>query len=204
MSNGVFVRSVRPGPASAAEGSPIIVPRRIKPRADGSFQARLPTPFALVGVRTEGDVLAEIMFLPVSMGALPPLNRLAERACAQIEKYADDPEFRFRLPLKTVGTDFQRRVWAAISAVAGGQTLTYGRMARSLGSAARAVGQACGNNYFPLLIPCHRVVAATGLGGFAHSGGGYLIEVKRRLLAHEGVIQGVTQDVTPGATRRLF
>lgn len=216
MSNGVFVRSVRPGPTSAAEGSPIIVPRRAKPRADGSFQARLPTPFALVGVRTEGDVLAEIMFLPVSMGALPPLNRLAERACAQIEKYADDPEFRFRLPLKTVGTDFQRRVWAAISAVPGGQTLTYGRMARSLGSAARAVGQACGSNYFPLLIPCHRVVAATGLGGFAHSGGGYLIEVKRRLLAHEGVTQdvtqGVTQDVTRnvthgvtrGATRRLF
>ena len=216
MSNGVFVRSVRPGPTSAAEGGPIIVPRRIKPRADGSFQARLPTPFALVGVRTEGDVLAEIMFLPVSMGALPPLNRLAERACAQIEKYADDPEFRFRLPLKTVGTDFQRRVWAAISAVPGGQTLSYGRMARSLGSAARAVGQACGSNYFPLVIPCHRVVAATGLGGFAHSGGGYLIEVKRRLLAHEGVTQGVNrgvtpdatqgvnEGVTPGATRRLF
>jgi methylated-DNA-[protein]-cysteine S-methyltransferase len=175
---------------SDSSSASVIVPRSKKPRADGSFQARLPTPFALVGVRTEDDVLVEIMFLPVSMGALPPLNRLAERACAQIEKYADDPDFRFRLPMKTVGTDFQRRVWAAIAAVPRGQTLTYGRMARGLGSAARAVGQACGSNFFPLVIPCHRVTAAAGLGGFAHSGGGYLIEVKRRLLAHEGVSQG--------------
>ncbi len=173
---------------------PVIVPKRARPRADGSFQARLQTPFALVGIRTEGEVLAEIMFLPPSIGTLPPLNKLAERACAQIEKYADDPEFRFRLPLKNVGTDFQRRVWAAIAAVPCGQTLSYGRMARSMGSAARAVGQACGSNFFPLAIPCHRVIAATGLGGFAHKGGGYLIEVKRRLLAHEGVI-----GLTPGA-----
>jgi methylated-DNA-[protein]-cysteine S-methyltransferase len=151
-----------------------------------------------MGIRTEGEVLAEIMFLPPSMGTLPPLDRLAERACAQIEKYADDPEFRFRLPLKTVGTDFQRRVWAAIAAVPCGQTLSYGRMARSMGSAARAVGQACGSNFFPLAIPCHRVIAATGLGGFAHNGGGYLIEVKRRLLAHEGVIPGTTPGMARG------
>jgi methylated-DNA-[protein]-cysteine S-methyltransferase len=184
------MRSNASGDAGNLGDSALLVLRRKKPRADGSFQARLPTPFALVGIRTEGDVLAEIMFLPVSMGALPPLNRLAERACVQIEKYADDPDFNFRLPLKTVGTDFQRRVWAAISAVPKGQTLTYGRMARGLGSAARAVGQACGSNFFPLVIPCHRVTAVSGLGGFAHSGGGYLIEVKRRLLAHEGVMAG--------------
>jgi methylated-DNA-[protein]-cysteine S-methyltransferase len=158
----------------------------------GSFQARLPTPFALVGVRTEGDLLAEIVFLPQSMGALPPLDKLAERACVQIQKYADDPDYRFRLPLKKVGTAVQQRVWDAIAAVPCGQTLTYGRMARGLGSAARAVGQACGSNYFPLVIPCHRVVSATGLGGFAHSDGGYLLQVKRRLLAHEGIMHGAT------------
>ena len=166
-----------------------LAPRKKTLRGAASFQARLPTPFALVGLRTEGDVLAEIVFLPPSMGSLPPLDKLAERACRQIEKYADDPDFRFNLPVKTVGTDFQRRVWKAIAAVPRGQTLTYGRMARGLGSAARAVGQACGSNYFPLVIPCHRVVAASGLGGFAHSDGGYLIQVKRRLLAHESIVQ---------------
>ena len=149
------------------------------------FQAKLDTPFALVGVRTEGDVLAEIVYLPRSAGPMAPANALAEQACLQIEKYAADPEFRFELPLKPVGTAFQRRVWEQISAIPLGQTRSYGELARALKSAPRPVGQACGTNYFPLVIPCHRVVAAGGLGGFAHASSGYLLEVKRSLLAHE-------------------
>ncbi len=149
------------------------------------FAAKLDTPFGLVGIRTEGAALAEIVYLPRSAGALAPANALAAKACAQIEKYIADPGYRFSLPLKPVGTAFQRRVWAQISAIPCGETRTYGDLARRLRSAPRAVGQACGTNYFPLVIPCHRVVAAKGLGGFAHSSGGYLIEVKRRLLAHE-------------------
>lgn len=149
------------------------------------FQAKLDTPFALVGVRTEGAALAEIVYLPRSAGALAPTDALAERACLQIEKYAADPDYRFKLPLKHLGTAFQRSVWEQIAAIPCGETRTYGDLARALRSAPRAVGQACGTNYFPLVIPCHRVVAATGLGGFAHSSGGYLLEVKRRLLAHE-------------------
>jgi len=149
------------------------------------FQAKLDTPFGLVGVRTEGAVLAEIVYLPRSAGSLAPANAPAERACAQIEKYVADPGFRFRLPLKPVGTPFQRRVWDRIAAIPCGETRTYGDLARLIKSAPRAVGQACGTNYFPLVIPCHRVVAASGLGGFAHTSSGYLIEVKRWLLAHE-------------------
>lgn len=149
------------------------------------FQAKLDTPFALVGVRTEGAALAEIVYLPRSAGTLAPANALAERACAQIEKYVADPGYRFRLPLKQVGTAFQRRVWDMIVAIPCGQTRSYGDIARRLRSAPRAVGQACGTNYFPLAIPCHRVVAANGLGGFAHTSSGYLIEVKRWLLLHE-------------------
>ena len=149
------------------------------------FQAKIDTPFALVGVRTEGGVLAEVVYLPRSAGTQAPTDALAERACAQIEKYAADPGYRFRLPLKHLGTAFQRRVWEQIAAIPWGETRTYGELAKILGSAPRAVGQACGTNYFPLVIPCHRVVAAAGLGGFAHASDGYLIEVKRRLLAHE-------------------
>ena|SRR5487761_2006777 len=150
-----------------------------------NFQAKLDTPFALVGIRTEGDALAEIVYLPRNAGSLAPANALAERACVQIDKYAADPGYRFKLPLKQVGTAFQRRVWDQIAAIPCGETRTYGDIARLLKSAPRAVGQACGTNYFPLVIPCHRVVAAGGLGGFAHASGGYLIEVKRRLLHHE-------------------
>jgi methylated-DNA-[protein]-cysteine S-methyltransferase len=143
------------------------------------------TPFALVGVRTEGDELAEIVYLPRHAGTMAPANALAERVCVQIEKYVADPGYRFKLPLKPVGTVFQRRVWDQIAAIPRGQTRTYGDLARILRSAPRAVGQACGTNYFPLVIPCHRVVAANGLGGFAHNSSGYLLEVKRHLLAHE-------------------
>jgi len=131
-------------------------------------------------------MLAEVVYLPRSAGALAPTNALAERACAQIECYLADPGYRFELPLKYVGTAFQRRVWDRIAAIPRGQTMTYGDMARSLQSGPRAVGQACGTNHFPLVIPCHRVVAAKGLGGFAHNTSGYLIEVKRWLLRHEG------------------
>ncbi len=150
-----------------------------------NFQAKIDTPFALVGVRTEGDELAEIVYLPRSAGALAPANALAERFCVQLEKYVADPGYRFKLPLRRTGTEFQRRVWDQIAAIPCGQTRTYGDLARALRSAPRAVGQACGTNYFPLVIPCHRVVAANGLGGFAHHASGYLLDVKRRLLAHE-------------------
>src|ERR1019366_1628173 len=78
------------------------------------FQAKLETPFGLVGVRTEGAALAEIVYLPRSADTLAPANALAERACAQIEKYVADPGFRFKLPMKQVGTAFQRRVWNMI------------------------------------------------------------------------------------------
>ena len=72
-----------------------------------------------------------------------------------------------------------------------GTARSYGEVARTLHSAPRAIGQACGANPYPLVVPCHRVIAAGGgLGGFARNGGGFLLEVKRWLLAHEGVSLG--------------
>ena len=154
------------------------------------YDAVLVTPFGRLGICTEGDFVAEISFLPDDAGPRAPGNALAERACAQVQRYLRDPAFRFRLPLKTVGTPFQRRVWDAIAAIPHGRTRRYGDIARDLGSAARAVGQACGENRFPLVIPCHRVVSAAGIGGFAHEEGGYLLRIKRWLLAHEGASIG--------------
>ena len=87
--------------------------------------------------------------------------------------------------LRPAGTVFQRRVWAMIAAIPAGHTSTYADIAAHLHTAPRAVGQACGANPVPLLVPCHRVVARGGLGGFARCDGGYLLEVKRWLLAHE-------------------
>jgi methylated-DNA-[protein]-cysteine S-methyltransferase len=153
--------------------------------AHPGFQAKIPTPFALVGVRTEAGLVAEIVYLPGSAGAQVPANALAEKVCRQVEKYLADPHYRFKLPLKPVGTVFQQSVWKLVSAIPTGQTRSYGAIARLLRTAPRAVGQACGANYFPLVIPCHRVVAADGIGGFANTDSGAPLEVKRWLIAHE-------------------
>lgn len=138
-----------------------------------------------VGVKTRGERVVEIGYLPPRTATQEPKTGLAERAARQLERYREDPDTRFELPLLIEGTPFQRRLWQALCQIPRGRTLTYGELARRLGAEPRAVGQACGDNRLPIVIPCHRVVAANGIGGFAHSTGGYLIEAKRWLLAHE-------------------
>lgn len=153
------------------------------------FSAVVPAPFGAIGVRTTGDRLQELVYLQPSHALQDPLDALAEQAAMQIERYFAEPDFRFDLPLATVGTHFQQRVWGAIASIPRGTVRTYGDLARLLGSAPRAVGQACGANWFPLVVPCHRVTAAGGLGGFSNSddASGFHLGVKRWLLAHEGL-----------------
>jgi methylated-DNA-[protein]-cysteine S-methyltransferase len=153
------------------------------------FDAILKTSFGALGIRVEGGALAEIAFLPPGTKALAPHSGLAAKASEQLAAYLADSRTRFDLPLKPSGTAFQRNVWRAIAAIPQGETLTYGEIAKKLRSAPRAVGQACGRNPFPILVPCHRVVAADGgLGGFANARGGYLLDTKRWLLQHEGAL----------------
>jgi methylated-DNA-[protein]-cysteine S-methyltransferase len=149
------------------------------------WEAVVEFPKMKVAVATRDGSLAEIRYLPLSAESKAPENELAERAARQLERYREDPDARFDLPLLIEGTEFQRRLWAALCEIPRGRTLTYGELARKLDGAARAVGQACGDNKLPIVIPCHRVVAASGIGGFAHATGGYLLEAKRWLLMHE-------------------
>ena len=153
------------------------------------FSAIVPAPFGAIGVRTISGLLQELVYLPPSHAALDPADALAERVATQLQRYFAEPDFRFDLPLATVGTLYQQRVWNAIASIPRGHVRTYGDLARLLASAPRAVGQACGANWFPLVVPCHRVTAAGGLGGFSNSADadGFHLGVKRWLLAHEGV-----------------
>jgi methylated-DNA-[protein]-cysteine S-methyltransferase len=152
-----------------------------------SFHAKLATPFAVLGIRTVGEWLTDIEYLPRGAATLAPLNRLAERVCRQIECYVDDPQFRFDLPFEYRGTAFQCRVWREIYKIKSGKTSTYKELAQQLKSAPRPVGGACGRNRLPLLIPCHRVLASNGIGGFMHAHAGDPIMIKKWLLSHEGV-----------------
>jgi methylated-DNA-[protein]-cysteine S-methyltransferase len=149
------------------------------------YDVVLEFPKMKVGVATRDGRVVEIKYLPPTVAPLPAKNPLAERAARQLERYRADPDTKFDLPVVIEGTPLQRAVWDAMRAIPRGKTRTYGDIARELGADARDVGQACGDNRLPIVIPCHRVVAANGLGGFAHATSGYLIEVKRWLLAHE-------------------
>jgi methylated-DNA-[protein]-cysteine S-methyltransferase len=149
------------------------------------FDVIIDFPRMKVGVRTRDGRVVEIRYLPPSSGVASPRNELAARAARQLERYRDDPDASFDLPLLIEGTPLERAVWDAMCAIPRGKTRTYGDLARELRADARAVGQACGDNRLPIVIPCHRVVAAGGIGGFGHATGGYLLEAKRWLLAHE-------------------
>ena len=153
------------------------------------FSAIVEAPFGAVGIRTEAGVVRELVYLPRSFSEKEPVDDLSERVARQVERYLKEPDFRFDLPLAEVGTQFQRRVWEVISGIGRGDVLTYGQVAKLIRSAPRAVGQACGANWFPLVIPCHRVTASGGLGGFSNHDDetGFHLGVKRWLLAHEGV-----------------
>ncbi|MCP4042152.1 MAG: MGMT family protein, partial [Gammaproteobacteria bacterium] len=83
------------------------------------------------------------------------------------------------------GTDHQLRVWNALGEIPPGETMTYGELARHLGSGPRAVGNACRSNPVPIVVPCHRVVSATGLGGFMGDTAGEPMAIKSWLLRHE-------------------
>ena len=155
------------------------------PAPDSGYTARLAAPFAVLGIRTAGERLTGIEYLPRGAATLDPTDRFAERVCRQVERYLDDPGYRFDLPFDYRGTDFQCRVWRAIHAIPSGRTLTYVDIARRLRTAPRPVGGACGANRIPLVIPCHRVVASGGIGGFMRARGGFPLEVKRWLLRHE-------------------
>ena len=138
-----------------------------------------------VAVSTLDGRVAEIRYLPLAAPSVTPRNALAEEAARQIEAYRRNPDIVFDLPIVVEGSDLQKGVWRAMCAIPRGRTRTYGDIARELSAEPRVVGQACGDNRLPIVIPCHRVVAANGIGGFAHSTGGYLLEAKRWLLAHE-------------------
>ena len=162
------------------------------------FSAILALPFGKLGVRTAAGVITELCYLPPHFEAKAPQDATAELATRQLEHYCADADFQFDLPLKHAGTDFQHKVWEAISSIPRGSVRTYGELASHIGSAPRAVGQACGANWFPVVVPCHRVTSSTGLGGFANSDdpNGYLLGVKRWLLAHEGSSEYAWQQTT--------
>ena len=156
-----------------------------------AFQACVRTPFATLGIATTATHVTGIRFLAPSVKALAPRrNTIAFLACVQLQAYLDDPRFQFDLPLHLSGTRHRLAVWEATQRIPAGATRSYGDLAQELRSSARAVGGACGANPIPVVVPCHRVIAAGGaIGGFmGERGDGFELGIKRWLLEHEGAL----------------
>jgi methylated-DNA-[protein]-cysteine S-methyltransferase len=153
------------------------------------FDAVVAAPFGAVGIfafneQVSIELLTEAV--PIASTPKPAENKTVQKIASQIEAYFGDAKHDFHLPITQHGTVYQQRVWQAISAIPRGRVLTYGDIAAQIGSGARAVANACGANNLPLIVPCHRVVAKGGLGGFMQ-GNKDGLKIKKWLLKHEGV-----------------
>lgn len=137
-----------------------------------------------VGDLTLFDQDGALVALEWGWGSVQEPTPLLEKAVTFLHDYFDGQTDVMTLPLKPHGTEFQRRVWQAVSLIPYGKTVTYGEIAARLGSHARAVGAAVGRNPLPLLIPCHRMVGGDGaLIGYS---GGSGVDTKAFLLQMEG------------------
>jgi methylated-DNA-[protein]-cysteine S-methyltransferase len=149
--------------------------------------AVIDAPFGQLRLIAERDRLSGIDFLLEHTPAKKPATPVLRETAAQLAAYFKDPYFRFDLPMRLDGTSFQMKVWHALCEIPSGAPLTYGELARKLGAAPRAVGGACGSNPIPVVIPCHRVVSSSGLGGFMHTRNDGPLKIKSWLLAHERI-----------------
>jgi methylated-DNA-[protein]-cysteine S-methyltransferase len=148
-------------------------------------QTLIESPVGPIAIHWDGETLTGVDLDPPAEGVDAGPETLPSPIRQQLSAYFEQASDGFDLPVALIGTEFQQRVWAELRRIPAGETRTYGEIARQLGSGPRAVGQACRANPCPIVVPCHRVVAANGLGGFSGDTSGRKLEVKRWLLNHE-------------------
>lgn len=152
-----------------------------------AFDAVFVSPVGKLGICVQGKTLFRLEFLSGRYRLREAQSAQANRVQRSILGYFDNPYRSPQIDVQLSGTVFQRRVWRALRRIPAGKVTTYGTLAERLGTSARAVGNACRRNPVPLVVPCHRVVARHGPGGFAGDHQGRLVQVKQWLLRAEGV-----------------
>ena len=149
---------------------------------------RLHTPVCTIKIHRRQDVITNIEwdFSQVTDAAINNDNHAVD--------FWPEPKQTVNVKLLKQGTAHQNKVWAELLKIPLGETLTYSGLAKKIGSAARAVGNACRTNPYTLLIPCHRVVAVNGMGGYSGHRHGEYMQIKERLLAYETDAANITKQ----------
>ncbi|GAB6046843.1 methylated-DNA--[protein]-cysteine S-methyltransferase [Methyloparacoccus murrellii] len=153
-------------------------------------QAWMETPFGWMAFEARDERLTGIDLHPADV-ARPeaerrPQHALLAEVIRQFERYFTQPACVFDLPLAELGTAYQQRLWRALRAIPVGEVRSYAALAAQEQSGPRAVASACRANPFPIIVPCHRVVARHDLGGYCGARTGPMLDIKRWLLRHEG------------------
>ncbi|HYG13010.1 MAG TPA: methylated-DNA--[protein]-cysteine S-methyltransferase [Methylophilaceae bacterium] len=151
------------------------------------YDAVVAAPFGAVAIQARDDFLTRLELLAEPLAEVISDNAFVQSVAGQVSGYLRNPRAVLSIPFAVKGTPFQRRVWQAIAAIPSGKTLSYGELADRVGSGPRAVANVCGANQVPLFIPCHRVVAKNGLGGFMQ-GDARGLAIKTWLLEHENQV----------------
>lgn len=159
-----------------------------------NFSAVIDSPIGRLAIIVQHEKLTGIRFLDRRTGLVKPDGEMAVRVVNQIQAYFADPDAGFDLICNVQGTDFQKKIWCRLAKLKQGQTLFYGEIARELGTSPRAVGNACRANPIPIVVPCHRILSKTGIGGYDGDREAGKVNIKHWLLVHEGVNLGSSVD----------
>ncbi|NOR43043.1 MAG: methylated-DNA--[protein]-cysteine S-methyltransferase [Gammaproteobacteria bacterium] len=153
------------------------------------YDAIFTTEIATIGIQLEGAQLIKLDYL-TRRKSKKPTSKQAQNIRDKIEKYLDAKSKvkDLKIDVKLNVTPFQRKVLKQLALIPYGKTKTYGEIAKKLKTAPRAVGNACRNNPVPIIIPCHRVISANGMGGYSGATDGVMMDVKSQLLKLEGVL----------------
>lgn len=149
------------------------------------YSCAISSPIGKLGIAIEGDYLTKIQFLSKDTALFTSNSSLVKQVISELQQYFVDPRFCFTIPYQVTGKQLQKQIWDKLLQIPVGTTITYGELAKSIGTSPRIIGNACRANPIPIIIPCHRVVAASGIGGFCGKSQGETIDVKRWLLRHE-------------------
>lgn len=145
------------------------------------YSAIIQTPIGKLGICTVAQQLSRLDFLVDHTPLINPKEKTSKLIINELNQYFKNSSFQFNIPYYLQGTPFQKRVWDALSDLPMQKTMSYGALAKKLNTSARAIGSACRTNPIPILIPCHRIVAQRGLGGYK----GKKLFIKKWLLNHE-------------------